>query len=453
MKRRLLIVIAASVAPILLVVGGSAAFLVTLPWDIAPADDGHLRREPLVLPAESNAFAHYRKAIESIDYPEGGRRFLDTVYEGEEWDDGLVRDVLDRNARTLSLVAEGNRCERCIVRSEVPLSGFGDVRRLLFAEATYHLRRQEFREAFRSACTLLELGCHLEADAGSSLYYLVGTGMRVGATRTMRNLVRGESLDGEQLRELQGLLNANRPSTQGFILAVRSDYEAFVDNVDQLYRGDVPLGDDTIDCLPTWVQRYRIRYALNPNSTKRDMAILSSKLIDLATDPDAGIGPTKVDELIDEYTTEKRAAMAEVGVRGKRVIQIEYMMCANRFSGSKLLVQRLCEADVCHVATATLAALHLFYRGRGHFPDSLAALVPEFMSAVPRDAYDGRPLRYSREMEILYSVGEDLQDSGGSTELRPGEQAETGSDKQRKARDYVFRVREERQEGVRPPSR
>jgi len=440
MNRRLLIILVVSISPILLILGGLAAFLLTLPRDIAPADDGHLRREPVVLPVEGNALTHYRKAIESIELPEDDRRLWDMVYEGKEWDDELVRDVLGRNARTLSLVAEGNRCERCLVRSEDHLSGFRNIRRLLFAEATYHLRRREFDEALQSARNLLELGHHLAVDAGSSLYYLIGTGMRGGAAQTIRDVIRSESLDDGQLRGLRSLLDANRPSTQGFILAVKSEYEAFVDDVDRLYRGDIPLGDDTIDCLPAWVQRYRIRCALNPNSTKRDMGILSSKLIDLATDPDAGLEPTKVDELIDEYTTEKMAAMAEVRGRGKRVIQDEYEMCANRFSLHELLVQRLCETDVCHVATATLASLHLFRRAHGRFPDSLADLVPEFMSAVPRDAYDGQPLRYSSEKGILHSVGEDLEDSDGSTELRPGEKAETELEKRRKAKDYVFRI-------------
>ena len=49
-------------------------------------------------------------------------------------------------------------------------------------------------------------------------------------------------------------------------------------------------------------------------------------------------------------------------------------------------------------------------------PPELAALVPAFLAAVPRDPLDGQPLRYRSEPSgacLLYSVGEDGQDDGG----------------------------------------
>jgi hypothetical protein len=52
----------------------------------------------------------------------------------------------------------------------------------------------------------------------------------------------------------------------------------------------------------------------------------------------------------------------------------------------------------------------------GRFPDTLDALVPEFLAAVPVDAMDGKPLRYRRDGEkefVLWSLGDDLKDDGG----------------------------------------
>jgi hypothetical protein len=37
---------------------------------------------------------------------------------------------------------------------------------------------------------------------------------------------------------------------------------------------------------------------------------------------------------------------------------------------------------------------------------------------VPRDPYEGLPLRYRRDEKIIYCVGEDLKDAGGA----PGEE-------------------------------
>ena len=51
-------------------------------------------------------------------------------------------------------------------------------------------------------------------------------------------------------------------------------------------------------------------------------------------------------------------------------------------------------------------ALHLYKREHGAFPETLNALVPTYLPAVPKDYFDGAPIRYSREFEVVWSVGE-----------------------------------------------
>ena len=58
----------------------------------------------------------------------------------------------------------------------------------------------------------------------------------------------------------------------------------------------------------------------------------------------------------------------------------------------------------------------------GRPPPDLDALVPQFLSAVPRDLMSAQPLRYrlsSNGSFTVYSVGEDGQDDGGDPN-RPG---------------------------------
>jgi len=67
--------------------------------------------------------------------------------------------------------------------------------------------------------------------------------------------------------------------------------------------------------------------------------------------------------------------------------------------------------------TVALMALKCWQaRNEGALPPSLDALIPEYLDAVPRDPYDGKPIRYSAEKRIIYSVGMDGVDSGGSTQ-------------------------------------
>jgi hypothetical protein len=79
-------------------------------------------------------------------------------------------------------------------------------------------------------------------------------------------------------------------------------------------------------------------------------------------------------------------------------------------------------------AVAALAA-ERYRREKQHWPDGLAALVPEFLRDVPTDPYDGAPLRYRRLEDgvIIYALGQDGRDDGGNLS-RPYQTPAGGTD-------------------------
>ena len=122
---------------------------------------------------------------------------------------------------------------------------------------------------------------------------------------------------------------------------------------------------------------------------------------------------------------------------------------AKEFDGTwkQLLLQAPGSRDIVTVSRHRLvcrlgyagAALELYRRRYGGYPDSLRQLVPEFLPEVPSDPFDGEPLRYragiveisrsdihregGRFVKVnrtvaepgarLYSIGPDLTDDGG----------------------------------------
>jgi hypothetical protein len=50
-------------------------------------------------------------------------------------------------------------------------------------------------------------------------------------------------------------------------------------------------------------------------------------------------------------------------------------------------------------------------------PESLDALVPAYLEAVPIDPFDGKPVRFNREKATAYCVGPDLLDGGGECDF------------------------------------
>lgn len=61
-------------------------------------------------------------------------------------------------------------------------------------------------------------------------------------------------------------------------------------------------------------------------------------------------------------------------------------------------------------------ALELYRRKNGVYPESLAALVPGLLPEIPRDRFDGQPIRYSLVggKPLVYSVASDYEDNGGA---------------------------------------
>ncbi len=74
-------------------------------------------------------------------------------------------------------------------------------------------------------------------------------------------------------------------------------------------------------------------------------------------------------------------------------------------------------------------ALERYRLANGQFPETLAALVPQFLDKVPPDVIGGEPLKYRREgggQYLLYSVGWNGQDDGGK--IVPGGSAPVQGD-------------------------
>jgi hypothetical protein len=123
------------------------------------------------------------------------------------------------------------------------------------------------------------------------------------------------------------------------------------------------------------------------------------------------------------------AAMDKVEMRLKGVVGSKNPLEKFRYLFTALLApatrkaftaatKRSAERDVLVAAIAA----ERYRLKTGQFPTALSQLVPEFLPAVPADPFGGGPLRMvNREGElIVYSVGEDRQDDGGSDPASDG---------------------------------
>ena len=90
---------------------------------------------------------------------------------------------------------------------------------------------------------------------------------------------------------------------------------------------------------------------------------------------------------------------------------MDFLVTANQ-----KLIEAALDLEVDLEATRAIVAIRAFEKLKSHLPVDLDQLVPDFLDAVPRDPLDGKPLRYSPAKRIVYSIGSDLIDRGGSTD-------------------------------------
>lgn len=94
-----------------------------------------------------------------------------------------------------------------------------------------------------------------------------------------------------------------------------------------------------------------------------------------------------------------------------------FMAIAPAFGkASAKFVQAQAAADLARLAIA----LERYRLAHGEFPETLAALEPQFIAKLPHDVMNGQPLKYRRTADgsfILYSVGWNETDDGGEVAL------------------------------------
>jgi hypothetical protein len=106
-------------------------------------------------------------------------------------------------------------------------------------------------------------------------------------------------------------------------------------------------------------------------------------------------------------------------------------------------VDRYYEARTQLEAALTLFALREYQRRHARYPDALDDLVPDHLPDLPVDYADHQPLRYrlTEDGFLLYSIGADRQDNGGSCEHPDRGWSWPNSDV-----TYQFRARHEQKE-------
>jgi hypothetical protein len=433
-----------------------AALVVAISIDEAPPFDDDLRVARLDIPDDQNAFTYFQQAIEKLDLPKDdepamdspapppkvkplpgeepapdappptrNQRWADLRRGDVEWDQPIADEVLRRNEAALALWEKGVAAPQCqSQQSTYTIHNmfdfrYLDIEQLASVRSRDRARRGDHEGAFDDALRLVRFGRQVETGKGGMTDYLVGLTIRGMGESLMREQVKTCTLPSARLRHYAAELARYPCVAQGLADAYRVEYACQVSTIEEVRSGDVswadlnallkalgPAGPKQGATGPTVCLFWRALGGplFKPNRTRRLFA--ETMRMEVEDAPKSYKDARAIDPDGRAFSLPKSV------LRGNVIGDALYRMLRPSLRGVHELK---CRTNFELAVTRTLLAMKAYKLDKGRLPETLEQLVPEYLDAVPIDDFDGKRLRYNAAKKIIYSVGKDLEDNGGTT--------------------------------------
>ncbi|MBC7327838.1 hypothetical protein H5T87_06955 [bacterium] len=393
--------------------------------DIPPVNDSDLRLTIVEIPQEQNAYYDFQEAINRMRIDVSQEKLSDMIRGRASLKE--IQNLLRQNEEIFPLIDKGlklpyfqspNLADPTQVDLNVNCPEYDklrDLARLCVVKARFLLSQKKEKLAFDWLFNIVKMGQMLEDSPRPILItYLAGEAIKEIGVSAMRDFIPKSSLPSDILKEYAKQLLEFKESVAGLKRAGKMEYLAFVNSLTQLEKG---LGDELIlkgrerrwDENMGFLARGReIKWFYKPNKVRK---ILADRYRGLMFNADKLYKDINLPRWHKEW---KRIELQKglSSVLGENFIG-RIMLELHIYPVQQVFVHK-CDIDFSISSTACLFALKAYKSDKGELPDRLSELYPGYLPKIPIDPFDGKPLRYSKEKRIIYSVGKDLEDSGGS---------------------------------------
>lgn len=171
-------------------------------------------------------------------------------------------------------------------------------------------------------------------------------------------------------------------------------------------------GEEVVAQVQALVWRHFTSY-----DDEHDCLVLMQAAIDNARQPATNRARAAEEKRLTDVARNLRLPSAQVGEEpfsSHDSFSMRHFMADAAFNASRTML-RAFVAETEKQMALTAIGLRRYKLRHGQFPESLSALVPEFLPALPIDCMDGQPMRYRLLADgdfLLYSVGTDGKDNG-----------------------------------------
>lgn len=414
-------------------------FLTLKNWDSAPPDVSDFRVERVTVPEEQNAFVVYKQAYAASTLEEENDAEILKENVPEIQDEEAVETLLERNQEMMRLLTVGNQKERCqfpevnSFKDLIPeATGFLQIAKFLHLKVRFELAQGEIDQATETLLTLLKFGDPILEAPESLIQYLVGVAIFAHAYEAGEAVVKNPDCSTETLSRIGRTLSDTGDFTPGLIRAIKMEFKVVSNQLQDFSEMTIDeLSQLSGSSAPSFLGKVSVPdYLFQPHRTREIFATEYRKLIRSAPQVYVESEVTDVEWLYGKDQIKRRLGNNAIGL-----IFVNIMLP----SMDRLLVTKY-KSECRRVVLQLQVGLRQFQIEKGSFPQTLEALVPGYLPVIPTDPFDGQPLRYDPERKLIYSVGENGTDEGGSDILLKGGDKDPVSKKRWNAEDVVYTI-------------
>jgi len=404
--------------------------------DIPPPDESFFIVERADVAPDRNAYTYFLLATNVLFEP-ADSCLLSEYLAGQPVDEGEIRKIVEKNSGSLAIIRRGIGCT---IFQSPPLEGYGTetpnlcpwltLANVMACEAHLARLKGRYAESVSSCMDELRFGGLIQGGGGGLSQYLIGVSIIQKALAQVQALAWEQGISLAELAQLAEGLEKLDPGANGLARSMKAEYWQMSSTLDTVLERSKPG--------PDWLKKFKAvlpdrsqgsNYTFHPNRSK-SLAADSIRL--------------QMGNILKVYAEMQVSGEGDVKFRKRDFFKPNgagrMLMKVLEPSMQRALLA-MCRTQGEIQGTRLVVACNRFENEKRHWPESLQELVPAYLDAVPKDPFDGEPFRYSAEKGIVYSVGPNLMDDGGSRKIWEGLEDCPKGRQQFKTEDQVYEIR------------
>jgi hypothetical protein len=386
--------------------------------DLDSVDDSDLIFVPSKIAPGQNGFDAFLEAVRLMDWPEGTDAKMLSVRSGELTDPDWFQDLVARNTGALASLQRGVLAPHFQLppdRHDEAAEQIGSllgVQRLIKlsgAQARFHTAPADPSAAIYQIFLGLHAAHRISSAEGVDLMSMtVASAYYSIALKDLDAVIRAAALTPEQSRNLIADLNAVqwKSSDWKHMWAVEyAQIEKIFAEIGESYSTEERVGS------MAWPWRlFPTDYLWQPNRTRSTLATIYRR-----HQQRSALNCREAHAAFTQHENQRPSRIAKAYFSPNPLAAFALEAALHTES----VDLKRCRVETTFSLLQSLIATKAYRDDQGSLPMELDDLVPLYFDQVPEDRFSGAPLRYSRERQVAYSIGEDFIDMFGGAKFNP----------------------------------